>query len=479
MDECQEHVANARDVPDDLIEQLTSETPRGSSWSPAKRQLLRRILAALDGYQLARRAVAGRRGAAFVARVHADRCASRVRRALAAAGWQRPLCQWLHGLLLQKLGRDALALYLEVVQTLTSKTPSLAARLTWPAGPRHGPLSAETLAPLLRRPWEPATHIISQHKLRRLPNNPLLVLVPSSPCHGSDASRLGFGTGRLDFWHRQLSALGKVVAISVFEGGAPSRGITVSESLSHIMAMCRSQVAELRRPGRPLVLLGWGAAGLVAAHLALVEPVSAVVGLGFPYWSAAGRRGEPDDPLLESRTPTLLLVGQSASDAAPHELELMRDRMRAETGLVVVGGADRRLLVNRHKRQREGLTQSMVDRAVMEEVSEFLTNILTQQLDGTLPVFPRLPTPPLCREDAVLRNLARERRRRPVGPAKQRARPTRSGRPRGRPRAATQRPEPGGSPAADDRLSLGAAHHRPDPGGGQRRDAENDDDAAV
>ena len=133
-------------------------------------------------------------------------------------------------------------------------------------------------------------------------------------------------------------------------------------------------MSELRRPGRPLVLLGWGAAGLVAAHLALVEPVSAVVALGFPYWSPAGRRGEPDDPLLELRAPTLLLVGQTAADAAPHELELMRDRMRADTGLVVVGGADSRLLVTGRKLQREGLTQCMVDRAILVRETAELVN---------------------------------------------------------------------------------------------------------
>ncbi|XP_037087642.1 KAT8 regulatory NSL complex subunit 3-like [Pollicipes pollicipes] len=270
--------------------------------------------------------------------------------------------------------------------------------------PHHGPLSAETLAPPLRRPWDPATHIISQHNLRRLPNNPLLVLVPSSPCHGSDASRPGFGTGRLDFW----------------QGGRHQR--------------VRGRRAEPRHHRQREPVAHHGHEPESGSRAAAARPAA---GPARPAWWPPTWRWSspsPDDPLLESRTPTLLLVGQSASGAAPHELELMRDRMRAKTGLVVVGGADRRLLVNRHERQREGLTQSMVDRAVMEEVSEFLTNILTQQLDGTLPVFPRLPTPPLCREDAVLRNLARERRRRPVGPAKHRARPTRSGRPRSRPR---------------------------------------------
>lgn len=84
--------------------------------STAQRRLLRRVLSALDGYRLARKAVVGQRGAAFVARVQCDRCSARVRRALAASGWTRSLCAWMHGLLLTKLGKETLPLYLEVVQ---------------------------------------------------------------------------------------------------------------------------------------------------------------------------------------------------------------------------------------------------------------------------------------------------------------------------------------------------------------------------
>ena len=43
----------------------------------------------------------------------------------------------------------------------------------------------------------------------------------------------------------------------------------------------------------------------------------------------------------------------------------MRERMRAGSGLVVVGGADDHLRVNKHKKHLERVTQSMVDRCIV------------------------------------------------------------------------------------------------------------------
>ena len=50
--------------------------------------------------------------------------------------------------------------------------------------------------------------------------------------------------------------------------------------------------------------------------------------------------------------------------------------MIAQTSLVVVGSADDYLRVCKSKRKIEGVTQSMVDNMVMDEVAEFATNCL-------------------------------------------------------------------------------------------------------
>lgn len=47
------------------------------------------------------------------------------------------------------------------------------------------------------------------------------------------------------------------------------------------------------------------------------------------------------------------------------DMEELRVRLRVETGLVVVGGADSHLRLSCQKRHLEGVTQSMVDRCIV------------------------------------------------------------------------------------------------------------------
>jgi regulatory NSL complex subunit 3 len=46
-------------------------------------------------------------------------------------------------------------------------------------------------------------------------------------------------------------------------------------------------------------------------------------------------------------------------------VEDIRERMRVETGLVVVGSADDQLRVGKAKKLMEGVTQSMIDRCIL------------------------------------------------------------------------------------------------------------------
>lgn len=45
-------------------------------------------------------------------------------------------------------------------------------------------------------------------------------------------------------------------------------------------------------------------------------------------------------------------------------MEDLRERMRVETGLIVVGGADDYLRISKKKKRAEGITQSVVDRFI-------------------------------------------------------------------------------------------------------------------
>jgi regulatory NSL complex subunit 3 len=64
-------------------------------------------------------------------------------------------------------------------------------------------------------------------------------------------------------------------------------------------------------------------------------------------------------------TPTLFVIGQHSSTTNIDDMEDLRERMRAENALVVVGGADNNLRMSRAKRKQEGITQIVCDKKIL------------------------------------------------------------------------------------------------------------------
>ncbi|XP_050732045.1 KAT8 regulatory NSL complex subunit 3-like isoform X5 [Eriocheir sinensis] len=385
MSECERHVVFARLDQIKPADPRQEEVVRGSGeegemdweekvnkqgWTEAQLTLFGKVVQVLDTDHLGRLGLKNTHNEPVSRRALVDKTSAKFRQALARVSWDPKLTQWLHSVLLQHLSLPYLAAYLDILQTLKSKIPTLVDKMVTLTSTHRG-ASVEALNLLLKRPWDPAVPSLNHHKPRKLDGAVIIVQVPSGP-----PSSVPQAPRRIRFFNAQLQHMAKTVPVMVPQGRAEHSDPRVV--LEQIVGEVRRRLGDYRSqyPASPLVLMGWGIGAVIACHVSMLESVTANICLGFPMIGAEGKRGEADDPLLDCRTPTLFVVGEKAANVSVDDIEDLRVHMRAETGLVVVGGADSHLRMSCQKRYMEGVTQSMVDRCIVDEIGEFLCHLM-------------------------------------------------------------------------------------------------------
>ena len=153
------------------------------------------------------------------------------------------------------------------------------------------------------------------------------------------------------------------------------------DPLPKLIAAHRAALAALReKHDGPIVLAGKSMGGRVGCHVALVEPVEAVICLGYPLCGAGDRSKLRDQVLVELRTPILFIQGTRDPLCPLDLLEDVRKRMRTPSTLHVVEDADHSLLVAKATLKALGSSQEDADDQILSAIARFLKDALGDRL---------------------------------------------------------------------------------------------------
>jgi uncharacterized protein len=153
------------------------------------------------------------------------------------------------------------------------------------------------------------------------------------------------------------------------------------DPLAKLIEAHRAALAALRaKHDGPIVLAGKSMGGRVGCHVALVDPVEAVICFGYPLCGAGDRSRLRDQVLLELKTPILFAQGTRDPLCPLDLLEGVRKHMYAPSTLTVVDGGDHSLMVAKTALKALGSSQEEVDHDMLTAIARFLPGILNLPL---------------------------------------------------------------------------------------------------
>ena len=171
--------------------------------------------------------------------------------------------------------------------------------------------------------------------------------------------------------------LGSIGRVEPFDYPYMIEGRRRPDPLPKLIAAHRAALAALReKHDGPIVLAGKSMGGRVGCHVALVEPVEAVICLGYPLCGAGDRSKLRDQVLMDLRTPAMFVQGTRDPLCPLELLEGARKRMRPPSTLHVVDGADHSLLVAKTTLKALGSTQEEADGQILTAIARFLKDAL-------------------------------------------------------------------------------------------------------
>ncbi|CAD5232267.1 unnamed protein product [Bursaphelenchus xylophilus] len=155
-----------------------------------------------------------------------------------------------------------------------------------------------------------------------------------------------------------------------------------SKTLTHMcLEMIRQRVKEIakRRADDHIFLAGWGTSCLLNIQaIRKISGVSGVLNFAFPMKNHIGVRGTVDDNICITYCPSLFVVGENASNCDIQEMQEMRQNMICDSGLIVIGNADKNLYVSPTALSIERASQHCVDRLILEHTTDFIKQVVAE-----------------------------------------------------------------------------------------------------
>jgi predicted alpha/beta-hydrolase family hydrolase len=171
--------------------------------------------------------------------------------------------------------------------------------------------------------------------------------------------------------------LEKIGAVVPFDYAYAREGRKSPDRLPKLIETHRAALGSLRATHTgPIVLVGKSMGGRVGCHVALVEPVDAVICLGYPLCAAGDPTKLRDEVLVSLATPILFVQGTRDRLCPLELLDGVRRRMSAPNALDVVEGGDHSLLVSMTELKSRSVSQAKVDDAIGAAIAEFVRHAL-------------------------------------------------------------------------------------------------------
>jgi predicted alpha/beta-hydrolase family hydrolase len=183
---------------------------------------------------------------------------------------------------------------------------------------------------------------------------------------------------RMQTFARLLGTLGSV---HPFDYPYALDGRRRPDPLPRLIEAHRAALAALRAEhGGPIVLAGKSMGGRVGCHVALVDPVDAILCFGYPLCGAGDRSKLRDQVLVESAAPILFAQGTRDALCPLDLLDGVRKRMHAPSTLHVVEGGDHSLMVAKGTLKALGSSQEEVDDRLRIAIARFSQEMPNQSV---------------------------------------------------------------------------------------------------